>query len=51
MDRVLHLSCYKIVKPEIVDENLYEVVGGTTKVLRTDMLTKEQLRKYEEAQK
>ena len=28
-------------KPEIIDENVYEIVGGTSKVLRPDLLDKE----------
>jgi len=47
MDRIRHQSCFRFIKPEVVDEQLYEVVGGTTKVLRTDLFTEKQLRKFE----
>lgn len=29
-----------IHKPEIVDENVYEIVGGTCKVMRPDLMDK-----------
>jgi hypothetical protein len=36
------MSCITINRPEIIDENLYEIVGGTAKVLRSDMMGKMQ---------
>jgi hypothetical protein len=39
VDRIRHQSCFRFIKPEVVDEQLYEIVGGTTKVLRTDLFT------------
>lgn len=40
MDRVKKRTCIKMVKPSIVDEHLYEIVGGTSRVLRPDLMTK-----------
>jgi hypothetical protein len=37
-DRVDKQPCVKIVKPELIDESKYEIVGGTAKVLRPDLL-------------
>jgi hypothetical protein len=36
------MSCITINRPEIIDENLYEIVGGTAKVLRSDLMGKMQ---------
>lgn len=36
------MSCLTMHKPEIIDENLYEIVGGTAKVLRSDLMGKMQ---------
>ena len=33
-------SCFRMRKPEIIDEKVYEIVGGTTKVMRPDLLNK-----------
>lgn len=33
-------NCFRMRKPEIIDENVYEIVGGTSKVIRPDLLSK-----------
>ncbi len=43
-DRIERQACVRIVKPELVDEDKYEVVEGTAKVLRTDLLSRSQQR-------
>lgn len=40
--RVEKQPCVKIHKPEIIDESKYEIVGGTCKVMRPDLLDKMQ---------
>ena len=38
-----------IHKPKIVDEHLYEFVGGTTKVLRNDLLAPKLFKRFKMA--
>ena len=33
-------ACARIIKPEIINEHLYEIVGGTQRVLNPWMMTK-----------
>ena len=41
-DRVKNQACVTIHKPEIIDESKYEIVGGSCKVMRPDLLDKMQ---------
>lgn len=47
MDRQRIKPCMRFVKPELVDENVFEVVGGTSKVLKTSLMTPKQQRTHE----
>ena len=39
MDRQRVKPCMRIIKPELIDENVFEVVGGTSKVLKPSLLS------------
>jgi hypothetical protein len=40
IDRLKAKACVKIVKPQIFDEHLYEIVNGTTRVLQPAYMNK-----------
>jgi hypothetical protein len=48
-DNLRKRSCYTIHKPEIIDEKFYDFVGGMSKVLRTELMPPNLLKKFEDA--
>lgn len=41
--------CTRLVKPELVDEHLYDIVGGTVKILKPNLMNPLERKSHEKA--